>query len=113
MTARFSSTPCGGIDDEHVAGPETAAPDAGVRGEAESARLRGARDEAVVGDGIAQGTQAVAVEGSTDDAPVREDDPGGTVPRLEQRRVVAVEGANVLVELGVGLPASGISIAIA
>ncbi len=74
----------GRIDDQHVARPEPAAPDAGTLGESEGARLRGAGDEPVVGDGVAQGAQAVAVEGSADDPPVREDDPGGAVPRLEE-----------------------------
>ena len=92
-----------GIDDEHFAGPEPAAPDAGVRGEAECSRLRRAGDEAVVGNRVAKWTQAVPVEGRTDDATVGEDDPGGTVPGLDQRRVVAVERADVLVELRVGV----------
>ena len=92
------------IDDQHLARAKPAAPDAGTLGESEGARLRGAGDEPVVGDGVAQRAQAVAVEGSSDDPPVREDDPGWAVPRLEEACVVAVEGANVLVELRVALP---------
>src|SRR5204862_5377112 len=91
------------IDDEHLTGPEPAAPDAGALGEREGARFRGAGDEPVADDRVAQGTQAVPVEGGTDDAPVREDDAGGTIPRLEEGGVVAVEAANVLVQLWVGV----------
>ena len=72
-----------GVDDEHLAWSEPPAPDADALGERKGARFRGAGDEAVVGNGVAEGPQAVAVERCADDAPVCEDDPGRAVPRLE------------------------------
>src|SRR5439155_6105627 len=92
-----------GVDDEHLSWPEPSAPDAGAFGEWKSTRFRRAGDETVVGNGVAEGPQAVAVKRGADDAPVCEDDPCRAVPRLEKRGVIAVEGANVLVQLGVGL----------
>ena len=45
----------------------------------------------VVGDDIARGTQAVAVQGGADLAAVGEGDGGGAVPRLHQRGMIFVE----------------------
>ena len=58
----------------------------------------------VVGDPEATRAQAVAVEHRTDHGAVGERDRRGAVPRLHQRRVVAVEGALLVGHGGVVLP---------
>ena len=67
----------------------------------------GQHDQVVLGDDVAAGTQAVAVERGADDAAVGEGDGGRSVPRLHQRGVVLVEGALVLVHVGVAGPGFG------
>ena len=71
------------------------------------ARLRAGRDEAVLADGVADRAQPVAVEGGADTDAVGEDQPRRTVPRLDQRRVVAVEAAHLGVEVACPLPGFG------
>ncbi len=58
-------------------------------------------------DDVAGGAQAVAVEGSADDAAVGEGDGGGAVPRLHERGVVLVESALVRVHVGIAGPGFG------
>ena len=82
-----------GVDQEHPARLEPAL--AHDRGgvEVEHADLGGEDDEAVVGDPVAAGTQAVAVEHGADLAAVGEHDAGRAVPRLHHRGVELVERA--------------------
>src|SRR5207248_11418488 len=84
-----------GVDEQHLAGAEAAALDEAVAADVDGARLRAADDEAVVAHGIAQGAEAVAVEGGAHADAVAEDDAGRAVPRLHQRSVVAVEAADL------------------
>ena len=82
-----------GVDEEHPAGLEPALADDGRRVDVEHADLGGEHDEAVVGDPVAAGPQAVAVEDRADLGAVGEDDAGRAVPRLHQRGVELVERA--------------------
>jgi len=93
-----------GVDEEHLAGLEPAL--AHDRGgvEVEYADLGGQDDEPVVGDPVARGAQAVAVEYGADLRAVGEDDTGRAVPRLHHRGVELVEGPPLGVHLAVVLP---------
>ena len=93
-----------GVDQEHPARLEPAL--AHDRGgvEVEHADLGGEHDQAVVGDPVAGGAQAVAVEDRADLGAVGEHHAGGAVPRLHQRGVELVERAPACVHLGVVLP---------
>ena len=93
-----------GVDGDHLARAELPTPDAPALDRVERAGLRRADDEAVVAHGDPQRSQAVAVERGADDAAVGEDEPGRPVPGLDEARVVAVERADVVVELPVVLP---------
>ena len=97
----------GGVDEEHLARAEAAAGDLAVAGHVDGARLRAAGDEAVLADRVAQGPQAVAVEGGAHADAVGEDQAGGAVPRLHQGGVVAVEAPDLGVEVALALPRLG------
>ena len=96
-----------GVDQEHPARLEPALAHDRGRVEVEDADLGREHDEAVVGDPVARGAQAVAVEHRADLAAVAEHHAGGPVPRLHQRGVELVEGAALAVHLGVVLPRLG------
>ena len=64
-------------------------------------------DETVLADGVAERTQAVAVEGGADADAVGEDQAGGAVPGLHERGVVAVEAADLGIEVHGVLPCLG------
>ena len=96
-----------GVDEEHPARLQPALADDGGGVEVEDADLGGEDDEAVVGDPVARGAQAVAVEHGADLGAVGEDHAGGAVPRLHQRGVELVERAALGVHLGVVLPGLG------
>ncbi len=93
-----------GVDEEHPARLEPALADDGGGVEVEHADLGRQHDETVVGDPVAAGPQAVAVEHRADLGAVGEHHAGGAVPRLHQRGVELVERAPGLVHLGVVLP---------
>ena len=97
----------GRVDQEHPAGLEPALADDGGRVEVEHADLGGQHDEAVVGHPVAGRPQPVAVEHGADDGAVGEGDGGRAVPRLHQRRVVAVERPAGRVHRLVVLPGLG------
>ncbi len=94
----------GGVDQEHPAGLQAALADDLGRGDVEHADLAGQHDQAVVGDPVAAGAQAVAVEDRADDGAVGEGDAGRAVPGLHQRGVELVERAAGRVHRGVVLP---------
>ena len=81
----------GGVDEEHPARLEPPAAHDVLGLEVEHARLGGEDDQAVVGDPVAAGAQAVAVEHRADHRAVGEGDAGRPVPRLHERRVELVE----------------------
>ncbi len=93
------------IDRDHLARSQPASAHRPVR-QVGDARLRRTDDE-IAADGVAQRAQAVAVERRAHDPAVREHERRGTVPRLAEPRVVAVEVANGRLELGVSLPGLG------
>jgi hypothetical protein len=99
--------PLRGIDEEHAPRlqPALAHHLGGI--EIDHTHLAGHDDDVVVGDPIAAGAQAVAVEHCPDDGAVGEGDAGGAVPRLHQRRVEAVERALLGVHRVVVLPRLG------
>ena len=80
-----------GVDEEHPARLEPALADDARRVEVEHADLGREHDQAVVGDPVAAGAQAVAVEHRADLGAVGEHDARGAVPRLHQRGVELVE----------------------
>ncbi len=96
-----------GVDEEHPAGLEAALADDLGGVDVEDADFGGEDDEAVVGDPVPAGAQAVAVEDGADEGAVGEGDAGGAVPGLHHRGVVLVEGAAGRVHGGVVLPRLG------
>ena len=64
-------------------------------------------EEAVLGDLVAGGTQAVAVEARADGAAVAEDQRGGAVPRLVERLVIFVKILHLGRRRGIALPRGG------
>ncbi len=96
-----------GVDEEHAAGLQAAFLADVFGGNVDDAGFGGEHDEIILGDDVAAGAQAVAVERSADDASVSEGNGGGAVPGLHQRGVVLVEGALVLVHVGIAGPRFG------
>ena len=96
-----------GVDEEHAAGLQAAFLEDVFGRNFDDAGFGGENDQIVLGDDVAAGAQAVAVERGADDAAVSECDGGGTVPRLHQRGVVLVEGALVLVHVRIAGPGFG------
>ena len=100
--------PAGGrVGEEDAARLEAAAAhDAGGL-DVEHADLGGEDDQAVGGDPVPAGAQAVAVEHGADHGAVGERDQRGAVPGLHQRRVELVEGPPPGVHLVMVLPRLG------
>ena len=82
-----------GVDEEHPAGLQPALADDLGGVDVEDADLGAEDDEAVVGDPVAAGAKAVAVEDRADLLAVGEGDAGRAVPGLHHRGVELVEGA--------------------
>ena len=98
---------CVGIDEEHAAGLQAAFLANVFGGDVDDAGFGGEDDEVVLGDDVAAGAQAVAVERGADDAAVGKGDGGGAVPGFHEGGVVLVEGALVLVHVGIAGPGFG------
>ena len=81
------------IDQEHGAGLQAPAGNDVRLGDGQDAGLGGQHDSAVPGDGPAAGSQTVAVHDRPHLAPVGEDHSRRSVPRFDDARAVAVEGA--------------------
>ena len=92
------------VDEEHLAGLQTALGDHSRRLDVDHAHLGGHHDQVVVGDPVATRPQAVAVEHRADHFPVGEGDARRTVPGLHHRGVEPVEVALLLRHRGVVLP---------
>ena len=69
-----------------------------LRLKADDARLAGHHHHVVLGDEVAGGAQAVAVQHAARIASVAEEQGGGTVPRLHQDGVVFIESLQVLAD---------------
>ena len=83
------------VDQDHLPGPEGALLLHLLGREVEHPRLGGEHHEPVLGDGVARGPQAVAVEQGPDHVAVAEGHRGGAVPGLHQARVKLEEAAQV------------------
>ena len=81
------------VDEQHLAGLQPPFLDDGFLGDRQHAALGGHDDQAIVGDEVARGPQAVAVERGADLAAVGEGHGGGAVPRLHQAGVILVKRA--------------------
>ncbi|MGY4431098.1 hypothetical protein ACVWWO_003575 [Bradyrhizobium sp. F1.13.1] len=92
------------VDQQHLAGLQAPLGDDLVFGNRQHAHLGRHHDAVVLGDEIARGPQAVAVERGTDLAAVGEGDRGGAVPRLHQGGMIFVEGAALLIHQGIAGP---------
>ena len=92
-----------GVDRQLLPGAEPCPSHACPLGQRDRACLGGHGDE-VAGHGDPQRPEAVAVERRRTGDAVGEDEPGRTVPRLDEHRVVAVHGADVVVDARVVLP---------
>ncbi len=92
------------VDEQHLARLQAPLGDDLLLRHRQHAHLGGEHDQIVVGDEIAGGTQAVAVERRADLAPVGEGDRGRAVPRLHQRGVIFVEGAPLFVHQRIAGP---------
>src|SRR5438105_4491583 len=79
------------IDEEHAPRLEAALLLDALRRDVEDADLGRHDDEAVLGDVVARGAQAVAVEDGADAYAVGERDRRRAVPRLHEERVVLVK----------------------
>ena len=80
-----------GVDEEHAAGLQALLEQDALGRDVEDADLGGHHDQAVLGDVVARGAQAVAVEHGADHGAVGERDGGGAVPGLHEAAVVLVE----------------------
>jgi hypothetical protein len=96
-----------GVDEEHAPRLQPALADDLALRHVEHADLAREDHEAVVGDDVAAGAEAVAVERRADEGAVGEHDRRGAVPRLHEHRVVLVERAARGVDLGLLLPGLG------
>ena len=97
----------GGIHRDHLAGAKLTLPhDAGLVNR-HRADLGAGDDEAIIGNDKAGGTQTVAVEGGTNNAPIGEREGGGAIPRLNETSVVLVKSAQGRTQIGNLLPRLG------
>ena len=96
-----------GVDEEHTAWLQPALSNDTTRLEVKDARLGSEDHQAVVGDPVATGPQAVAVQHRPDDVAVGERDAGRPVPRLHEAGVELVERLAGGVHLLVVLPRLG------
>ena len=96
-----------GIHQQHAAGREPALHAHFFRLHRKHAGFRGHDHQAAVGDQIAAGAQAVAVELGADDAAIGEGHVGGPIPRLHERGVIFVESLDVLGHGRIVLPSLG------
>ena len=95
------------VDEEHAAGLQAALLENVFSRHFNHAGFRGEDNEIVLGDDVAAGAKAVAVERGSDDLAIGEGDSCGTVPRLHQGSVVLVEGALVLIHVRIAGPGFG------
>ena len=95
------------VHEEHLARVQALLDGDVLRREVEHADLRRHDDDVVLGDVVARGAQAVAIEHGADDLAVAEGDGRRAVPRLHQRRVILVERAALGAHLLVVLPRLG------
>ncbi len=96
-----------GIDQEHLSRLQAAFALDLLGRDVEHAGFRGHHDQIVMGDDVASGAQAVAVERRADDAAVGEGDRSGAVPRLHQAGVIFVEGALLRLHVRIARPGFG------
>ena len=92
------------IDGEDASRAEARPAHANAFGQGHGPCLGGNRDETVVGHCNAQRTEPVAVECRSGDTPIREAEPRRAVPRLAEKRAVAVEVPHLRREAWVVLP---------
>ncbi len=90
------------VDQQHLAGLEAPFADDLLLRHRQYPGLGGHDHMVVVGDDVARGPEAVAVQGRADLAAVGEGDRRRPVPRLHQRRVILVEGAALGIHQRVG-----------
>ena len=95
------------IDQQHLARLQAPLGDDLFLGHRQHAHFGRHDDEIVVGDEIARGPQAVAVQRRADLAPVGEGDRRRAVPRLHHRSVIFVEVAPLLVHQRIARPRLG------
>ena len=92
------------IDEQHLARLQAPLRDDALFRHRQHAHFGGEHDEVVVGDEIARGPQAVAVERGADLAAVGEGHRRRAVPRLHHRGVIFVEVAPLLVHQRIAGP---------
>ena len=95
------------VDQQHLARLQSPLPDDLLLRDRQDTGLRGHDHEPVVGDEVAGGAQAVAVERGADLAAVGEGHGGGAVPRLHHRGVILVEALALLIHQRVAGPGLG------
>ncbi len=92
------------VDEQHLARLQPPFRDDLLFRAGQHAHFRGDNHLVVVGDEIARGPQAVAVERGADHPPIGEGDGGWSVPWLHQRGVIFVECAPLLIHQRVARP---------
>ncbi len=93
-----------GVHHEQLARADAALLQHFVRGVVPGAHFGGQGDELVLGDDVAGRAQAVAVERTGGVATIGHDDAGGAIPGLHVHGVEVVEGAQIVIHVGVLLP---------
>lgn len=83
-----------GIDGDHFARGETTFLDDGFFWDIANADFGAHDEETVLGNFVAGGAEAVAVEASGDDSSIAKSEGGGTVPRFVEAFVIFVEGTD-------------------
>ena len=96
-----------GVHQQHFAGAQTVLYQDVVGGTFQHAHLRGQDHPAVLGDVVAAGAQAVAVQHGAHHVAVREQDGGGAVPGLQHGGVVLIEVPLFLADVLVVFPGLG------
>ena len=92
------------VDQKHLAGLQTPFVHDTTLGHGQNPSLGGHDHQSVVGDAIARGSQAVAVERRTDLATIGKGKRSWTIPRLHHRRMELVERTPAGVHQGVIFP---------
>ena len=95
------------VDQEHLAGLQAPFAHDLVFRHRQDAGLRCHDDQVIIGDAVARGAQAVAVQCGANLATIGEHDGGRTVPRLQHGGMVFVKGATALIHHGVIFPGLG------
>ena len=95
------------VERQHLAWAKAALFDDPIVVELDRTDLRTSHDQALGGDLVATRPQAIAVQSGADEAAIREGQRRRSVPRLDDRRVVVVEGLDLRRQPDIAFPGAG------